>query len=321
MAFCSHSRYSFESDGNKPANQDNLATQDASVQHLMSYYQCRHYGWIKKQGGNHKNWKTRFMILCQGCLYYYENEQSVKPKGHVVLNNYRACPAPEMRKMPWVFKLLHLHPCMRTYYVSCKNRDEMLRWIEMIGKDIEVYCSSDDWGHGYEKYDEESNPENQRRNYFQESEIPVNINDNPPTATESSDMINFNYDQQIDGIIKSKDFFHEYQVAHPSSLKPWQTELSQTSQIDKLHYLPKSTFIGKADVSQALRLLYHQPFQEGLYLIREGKTSINTTMQNMDKGWTLDRSCWFERLDQLIRYYHHNSLPNCLCKLTRAYSS
>ncbi|RDD40541.1 RAC family serine/threonine-protein kinase-like protein [Trichoplax sp. H2] len=312
MAFCSHSRYSFESDGNKPANQDNLATQDASVQHLMSYYQCRHYGWIKKQGGNHKNWKTRFMILCQGCLYYYENEQSVKPKGHVVLNNYRACPAPEMRKMPWVFKLLHLHPCMRTYYVSCKNRDEMLRWIEMIGKDIEVYCSSDDWGHGYEKYDEESNPENQRRNYFQESEIPVNINDNPPTATESSDMINFNYDQQIDGIIKSKDFFHEYQVAHHSSLKPWQTTIipptvsgralfnSRRQNFHKYHYAKygKILTVGTEDVPLHFRILYFS-----------------------DKGWTLDRSCWFERLDQLIRYYHHNSLPNCLCKLTRAYSS
>jgi len=50
--------------------------------------QCQNnkQGWLKKQGGKHKNWKTRFFILNDNILYYFKTAKDKIPKGIIPLN-------------------------------------------------------------------------------------------------------------------------------------------------------------------------------------------------------------------------------------------
>lgn len=48
-------------------------------------------GWLSKQGGRVKNWKRRWFILNDNCLYYFEYTTDKEPKGIIPLENVQVC--------------------------------------------------------------------------------------------------------------------------------------------------------------------------------------------------------------------------------------
>lgn len=44
-------------------------------------------GWLWKKGGRYKNWKRRWFILNDGCLYYFEFTADKEPRGIIPLEN------------------------------------------------------------------------------------------------------------------------------------------------------------------------------------------------------------------------------------------
>lgn len=44
-------------------------------------------GWLSKQGGRYKNWKRRWFILNDNCLYYFQYTTDKEPKGIIPLEN------------------------------------------------------------------------------------------------------------------------------------------------------------------------------------------------------------------------------------------
>lgn len=57
---------------------------DSLMEAFVNSERC---GWLTKEGGAHKTWKRRWFRLCNGCLYYFEGEESVQPKGTIPLEN------------------------------------------------------------------------------------------------------------------------------------------------------------------------------------------------------------------------------------------
>jgi len=40
-----------------------------------TFFSPDHQGWLVKEGGKHKNWKKRWFILTDNCLYYFKSPQ------------------------------------------------------------------------------------------------------------------------------------------------------------------------------------------------------------------------------------------------------
>ena len=48
-----------------------------------------HKGWLLKQGGRYRNWKRRWFILNDKCLYYFEYTTDKEPRGIIPLENVK----------------------------------------------------------------------------------------------------------------------------------------------------------------------------------------------------------------------------------------
>ena len=55
---------------------------DETYDDLMFTFFCPDKeGWLVKQGGSWKNWKRRWFVLNDGCLYYFQHTAENVPKG------------------------------------------------------------------------------------------------------------------------------------------------------------------------------------------------------------------------------------------------
>lgn len=105
-----------------------------------------HSGWVRKEGYGYRSWKSRFMVLHHGCIYYFKETDSGAPKGKFALNGYRCFAAPDKDKVdryPYVFKLVPEDEERRTYYISSPSKSEMEGWTQGINNDIQQYCPSE----------------------------------------------------------------------------------------------------------------------------------------------------------------------------------
>lgn len=57
-----------------------------------------------KMGGNYKNWKKRWFVLSDNCLYYFVNANEKEPKGIIPLENIQIREF-EDRSRPYCFEL------------------------------------------------------------------------------------------------------------------------------------------------------------------------------------------------------------------------
>jgi cytohesin len=105
-------------------------------------------GWLWKQGGRYRNWKRRWFILNDNCLYYFEFTTDKEPKGIIPLENLQVREVPDKNK-PHCFELYSsnsdvIKACKtdadgkvvegrhHVYRMSASTGDEKDDWIKSI---------------------------------------------------------------------------------------------------------------------------------------------------------------------------------------------
>jgi cytohesin len=109
-------------------------------------------GWLWKQGGRYKNWKRRWFILNDNCLYYFEFTTDKEPKGIIPLENIQVREANDRNK-PNCFELFSgsndvIKACKTdsegkvvegkhtVYRMSAATPEERDEWIKCIRRSI-----------------------------------------------------------------------------------------------------------------------------------------------------------------------------------------
>ncbi|XP_077980682.1 cytohesin-2-like isoform X2 [Glandiceps talaboti] len=112
-------------------------------------------GWLLKQGGRVRNWKRRWFILTDNCLYYFEYTTDKEPRGIIPLENLlvKEIDSKESRK-PWCFELFSsdgkevIKACKtdadgkvvegrhQVYRMSAASQEEREDWIKSIQASI-----------------------------------------------------------------------------------------------------------------------------------------------------------------------------------------
>ncbi|XP_030840094.1 cytohesin-1 isoform X1 [Strongylocentrotus purpuratus] len=109
-------------------------------------------GWLMKQGGRYKNWKRRWFILTDNCLYYFEFTTDREPKGIIPLENLQVQEVEDNRKAQCfelvttnksVIKAAKTHGDGRvvegrhtSYRMSATTDDERKEWIHALQASI-----------------------------------------------------------------------------------------------------------------------------------------------------------------------------------------
>ncbi|XP_067928012.1 cytohesin-1-like [Watersipora subatra] len=66
-------------------------------------------GWLWKQGGRYRNWKRRWFILADKCLYYFEYTTDKEPRGIIPLESLSVRECAEVQSRPHCFELFGLN--------------------------------------------------------------------------------------------------------------------------------------------------------------------------------------------------------------------
>ncbi|XP_070579909.1 cytohesin-1-like isoform X2 [Ptychodera flava] len=112
-------------------------------------------GWLLKQGGRVKNWKRRWFILTDNCLYYFEYTTDKEPRGIIPLENLSVkCIESKESKKSYSFELFSaddkevIKACKtdkdgkvvegrhQVYRMSAATEEEREEWIKCIRASI-----------------------------------------------------------------------------------------------------------------------------------------------------------------------------------------
>ncbi|KAK3592669.1 hypothetical protein CHS0354_015971 [Potamilus streckersoni] len=106
-------------------------------------------GWLWKQGGRFKNWKRRWFILNDNCLYYFQFTTDKEPKGIIPLENIQVKEVLEKSSKPNCFELYStgqdiIKACKvdkegkvvegkhNVYRMSASTEEEKEEWIKCV---------------------------------------------------------------------------------------------------------------------------------------------------------------------------------------------
>lgn len=121
---------------NIPVPLQNIGCQDI----LGETESCTHSGWLrKKRTVKLLTWRQVYVVLHEGCLYYFNNERAKRPSGKFSLYGYNSVfRASEVspKEATWVFKIVHSHSEFRTYYLSASSEQEMKTWMLKIKQEM-----------------------------------------------------------------------------------------------------------------------------------------------------------------------------------------
>eukprot|EP00055_Hartaetosiga_balthica_P007774 m.27307 g.27307 ORF g.27307 m.27307 type:complete len:396 (+) comp5929_c0_seq1:73-1260(+) len=112
---------------------------------LKTFVDPEKSGWMHKEGGSVKTVKRRFFVLKNSCLYYFDNENSTKPKGTIPLENLVVYPTGK----PWWFEVrgereegsiksakmkkgLLVEGKHTTYRINAPSEEDMNDWITKL---------------------------------------------------------------------------------------------------------------------------------------------------------------------------------------------
>ncbi|XP_054855656.1 SH3 domain-binding protein 2 isoform X2 [Eublepharis macularius] len=102
-------------------------------------------GYLHKKGGTQfqlLKWPLRFVIIHEGCIYYFKSSTSASPQGAFSLKGYnRVMRAAEETTSSNVFpfKLVHISKKHRTWFFSAASEDERKDWMASLRKEIDRY--------------------------------------------------------------------------------------------------------------------------------------------------------------------------------------
>lgn len=125
---------------------------------MLTFFNPDREGWLWKQGSRYKNWKRRWFILNDKCLYYFEYTTDKEPRGIIPLENVLVRDVADSKSSkPNTFELYSalgsgevIKACKteadgkvnegkHTYYrMSASTRDEKDQWIDSIRQSISV---------------------------------------------------------------------------------------------------------------------------------------------------------------------------------------
>ena len=125
---------------------------------MLTFFNPDREGWLWKQGSRYKNWKRRWFILNDKCLYYFEFTTDKEPRGIIPLENVLVRDVPDSKSSkPNTFELYSslgsgevIKACKteadgkvnegrHTYYrMSASTKDEKEQWINSIRQSISV---------------------------------------------------------------------------------------------------------------------------------------------------------------------------------------
>ncbi|NXF09247.1 3BP2 protein, partial [Smithornis capensis] len=102
-------------------------------------------GYLHKKGGTQLQilkWPLRFVIIHEGCIYYFKSSTSASPQGAFSLKGYnRVMRAAEETTSSNVFpfKLVHISKKHRTWFFSASSEDERKNWMLSLRREIDHY--------------------------------------------------------------------------------------------------------------------------------------------------------------------------------------
>ncbi|NWI94376.1 3BP2 protein, partial [Pitta sordida] len=102
-------------------------------------------GYLHKKGGTQLQilkWPLRFVIIHEGCIYYFKSSTSASPQGAFSLKGYnRVMRAAEETTSSNVFpfKLVHISKKHRTWFFSASSEDERKNWMLSLRSEIDHY--------------------------------------------------------------------------------------------------------------------------------------------------------------------------------------
>ncbi|NXY86320.1 3BP2 protein, partial [Alcedo cyanopectus] len=147
-------------------------------------------GYLHKKGGTQLQilkWPLRFVIIHEGCIYYFKSSTSASPQGAFSLNGYnRVMRAAEETTSSNVFpfKLVHISKKHRTWFFSAASEDERKNWMLSLRREIDHYHEKK------ETIQEFSDSGSDADSFYGSVERPIDIQYSHPSAD------NEDYDQE-----------------------------------------------------------------------------------------------------------------------------
>ncbi|XP_064635345.1 uncharacterized protein LOC135492690 isoform X2 [Lineus longissimus] len=91
-------------------------------------------GWLLKQDhtGPLRNWKQRWCVLADFCLFFYKDNTETQAIGSILLPSYKVntCDKDDGINKKFAFKVEHEN--MQTYFFSADTRDDMQKWLNAL---------------------------------------------------------------------------------------------------------------------------------------------------------------------------------------------
>ncbi|XP_067144252.1 uncharacterized protein [Centruroides vittatus] len=90
-------------------------------------------GWLYKlEGGALKQWRKRWFVLADFCLFYYKGPDEEKVLGSILLPSYKisACSSDDKISRKFAFKAEHHN--MKTYYFASDSKEGMAQWMNVM---------------------------------------------------------------------------------------------------------------------------------------------------------------------------------------------
>ncbi|XP_074847804.1 SH3 domain-binding protein 2 isoform X2 [Carettochelys insculpta] len=145
-------------------------------------------GYLHKKGGTQLQmlkWPLRFVIIHEGCIYYFKSSTSASPQGAFSLNGYnRVMRAAEETTSNNVFpfKLVHISKKHRTWFFSASSEDERKNWMVSLRREIDHYHDQK------ETITDLSDSGSDADSFYGSVERPININYSHSTENEDYDQ-------------------------------------------------------------------------------------------------------------------------------------
>ncbi|KAK8758090.1 hypothetical protein V5799_004278, partial [Amblyomma americanum] len=90
-------------------------------------------GWLYKlEGATIKQWKKRWCILSDYCLFYYKGSEEEKCLGSILLPSYKIRPCTADDKVSLKHSFVAEHQNTKTYYFAADNNTSMCQWMNAM---------------------------------------------------------------------------------------------------------------------------------------------------------------------------------------------
>ncbi|XP_022242194.1 uncharacterized protein LOC106459913 isoform X2 [Limulus polyphemus] len=90
-------------------------------------------GWLfRLEGGPLRQWKRRWFVLADYCLFYYKDPEEDRLLGSVILPSYRISPCAADDKITRKFSFKAEHQNMKTYFFAAESRELMIQWMNAL---------------------------------------------------------------------------------------------------------------------------------------------------------------------------------------------